>query len=82
MQTLKRYLHASYAQVAFVSETKCNSAIAADRIATLAFPHSEVISSSGKSGGLWLLWTDDVSFIILERSFYYIFVRVENVLGS
>lgn len=80
--TLKRYLQSTRAHLAFVSETKCNTTQAMNRIAHLPLPHSEIIPSSGKSGGLWLLWSDDIRLSILEKSFYFIFVRIENVLGS
>ena len=48
-----------------------------NRIAILPLPNFEIIPSSGKSGGLWLLWSDDVRIIMLEKFFYFMFVRVE-----
>ena len=82
IQTMQRYLHATKAHLAFISETKCDTAKALDRVIHLPLPNFEIIHSAGKSGSLWLLWADNINITNLERSFYFIFVRVENVLGS
>lgn len=80
--TLNRYLHATRAHLAFISETKCNEARARSRISRLPLSHSKIIPSTGRSGGLWLLWLDDISITMLERSFYFLFIRVDFLLGS
>lgn len=82
LPTLKQYLLSTRAHLAFVSETKCEYNIAIKRIASLQLPNFEIIQSFGKSGGLWLLWCDDIRVTMLEKSFYYMFVKIENVLGS
>lgn len=69
MQTLNQYLHATRTSIAFMSETKCNTDKATARIARLPLPNFEIVPSCGKSGGLWLLWSNDVRITTLELSF-------------
>lgn len=71
LHTMSRYLRATRPHLAFLSETKCNSVKAMDRIARLPLPHAEVVPSTGKSGGLWLLWSNDISIFILEKIFLF-----------
>lgn len=79
---LNRYLLGTRADLVFISETKCDTKRAKVRIANLPLRNSEVVPSNGRSGGLWVLWSDNVQIVILERSFYFLFVKVEHVLGS
>ncbi|KAJ1686323.1 hypothetical protein LUZ63_017713 [Rhynchospora breviuscula] len=75
--TLARYLHSTRARLAFVSETKYSISQAKQRISRLSLRNSEVIPSVGKSGGIWLLWDDDVVVEVLERSFFFFFAKVQ-----
>lgn len=81
MLTMSRYLHATKSHIAFITETKCNTIKAKERISLLPFQNFEIIPSVGKSCGLWLMWSNDISLTILESSFYFFFARVDNVLG-
>lgn len=78
VQTLKRYLHSTGAVLAFVSETRCNERRARARITQLGDFEFEVVKSVGKSGGLWAIWRSDLKVSVLEKSFHFIFVRIED----
>lgn len=82
LHTMYCYLHATREHIAFISETKCSTDKVVDRVSRLPLKNFEIIPSASKGGGLWLLWSDDVKINILERSFYFFFVRVENASGS
>lgn len=78
IQTLKRYLHSTGAILAFVSETRCHEKRAKRRITELGNYDLEAVSSVGQSGGLWALWRDDLKVTVLEKSFHFIFLRIED----
>jgi hypothetical protein len=41
-----------------------------------------VVSVSGMSGGLWLLWTNELNLTILESAKYYIFAKISLKDGT
>lgn len=67
VSTLSRYLSCTKAQIAFISETKCNLVKASERIKTLPLCNSIVVSSTGRSGGLWMVWGEDVNIRLVEK---------------
>ncbi|KAJ4776940.1 hypothetical protein LUZ62_061197 [Rhynchospora pubera] len=75
---LARYLHATRAKIAFISETRANVRCSEQRIRRLPLKNSEIVPAVGKWGGLWLLWDDEVSVTILERSHFFLFVVVRE----
>lgn len=75
--TIRRYLRSIGADLAFISETKCSQVKAKQRIARLPLNNSEIVPSIGRGGGLWLLWSDNVSVSIIESTFYYIVAEVQ-----
>ena len=78
MVQLSRLLASTRAQVCFISETH-NSAISKISIKN-HFKHNDafVVPSQGQSGGLWLMWTDEVEVSIFDHSHHYIFALCIN----
>jgi hypothetical protein len=65
IQHLARLIKSTHTQVTFVLETR-NSKITATQLVNF-FPikDSFVVPAAGLSGGLWVLWTDDVDLKFL-----------------
>lgn len=80
--TLRRYLQSTGAHLAFISETKCSKEKSVHRISKLPLSNFEIVSSRGRGGGLWLLWSDSISVSILETSRYFIAAKVQINPGS
>lgn len=72
MQHLQNLIRSPQAQVIFISETK-NNVISNDDL-TNAFPidNSFVIPADHNSGGLWLMWTNEINLTIVISSPNYI----------
>lgn len=60
MVYLDNLMRSTNAQVTFVSEIKSSKINSADLVNRFNIVHSEVVPSRGKSGGLWLMWNDEV----------------------
>ena len=60
MEYLARLMYSTGAQVIFVSETRSSRCTSAQLNARFSTSASFVVPSNGLSGGLWLLWSQDV----------------------
>jgi hypothetical protein len=78
MTHLSRLLASTRAQVTFISETR-NSSISRVSIKN-RFNLSDVfvVPSQGHSGGLWLMWNDEVVVTVIDSSHHYIFAICVN----
>ncbi|XP_026417404.1 uncharacterized protein LOC113312888 [Papaver somniferum] len=68
---LKSFLRATNPSIVFLSETKATSTASSFHITTLGFNNYAFVGSSGYkglSGGLWVLWTDDVCVNIVSKT--------------
>lgn len=79
---LKKYLRSTRAVLAFISETRCNEEVALTRISELPLTNSVVVPSRGRSGGLWMIWGDDVHVRIIKVSRFYIMAEVDLKDGN
>uniref|UniRef100_A0A0E0C2Y7 Uncharacterized protein n=1 Tax=Oryza meridionalis TaxID=40149 RepID=A0A0E0C2Y7_9ORYZ len=72
MQHLQNLIRSTQAHVIFVSETKI-SVISSDDL-TNAFPvdHSFVVPADRNSGGLWLMWTNEMDLTVAMSSANYV----------
>lgn len=82
VSTLNRYLRCTKATIAFISDTRCNLEKAGKRVANLPLCNFSGVPSNGRSGGLWLLWSDDVHVNISRSNKFYFFAEVLNKDGS
>lgn len=78
LSTLNCYLRCTKSSIAFISETKCDTKRSLERIKQLPLCNSIVVPSSGKSGGLWLLWDDEIKVKVLEQGKTLIAVEVQE----
>lgn len=80
---LSRLLTATKAQVCFLSETRNHSITSTSIKNRFNINDAFVVPSQGQSGGLWLLWTDEVTVSIVEYSQNFIFAMcINNVSHS
>lgn len=77
--TLSRYLYCTKADIAFISETRCEMGKAELRIKQLPLCNFKIVPSDGQSGGLWLIWGDEVKLGIIEASKNWIAAVVEQL---
>lgn len=75
---IRRYLRSTGAELAFLSETKCSRNKAEQCIARLPLTNAEIVPSVGRGGGLWLLWSDDISVEVLESCSYFIIAKIQQ----
>ncbi len=83
MQHLQNLVRSTQAQVIFISETK-NSSITTNDLSN-AFPidNSFVVPAVQSSGGLWLMWTNEMDLTIVMSSQNYILAfGVHNPTGT
>ena len=70
MAHLSHLLLSTKAQVCFISETR-NSTIS--KTSSKHLNNAHIVPSAGQSGGLWLLWKDEVDVTIFEYNHHFIF---------
>ena len=74
MNHLSRLLVSTKAQVCFISETRDSSISKASLINCFHLKDAHIVLSVGQSGGLWLLWKDEVDVNIFDQNHHFIFV--------
>ncbi|GJM87687.1 hypothetical protein PR202_ga03665 [Eleusine coracana subsp. coracana] len=72
---LARLITSTHAQVIFVSETKSAHITKSQLISRYSLHDAHVVPAAGQSGGLWLMWKDDVELTIVQDSHHLILVR-------
>ena len=60
MQHLSRLISSTHAEVTFISETRNSSISADDLMNHFHMCNSFVVPALGLSGGLWVMWNDEV----------------------
>jgi len=76
MQHLARLMSSTHSQVTFISETRNSRITANDLTDHFHVSDSFVVPAIGLSGGLWLMWNDDVDVDIISSSHYYVLACV------
>ncbi|KAI4980181.1 hypothetical protein ZWY2020_020666 [Hordeum vulgare] len=72
MLFLANLIRSTKAQVTFVSEIKSSKVRSIDLVNRFDVTNAFVVPSRGASGGLWLMWSDDVNITIHSATFHYI----------
>ena len=71
-KTLKEYTRAYHPDIVSLFETRVSGETADRVIRKLGFPFSHRIEACGFSGGIWLLWKENISltkrFILFSKS--------------
>jgi hypothetical protein len=78
MLHLARLLNSTKSQVCFISETR-NASITKNAIKNhFNYKDAFVVTSQGQSGGLWLIWNDDIDLTVVDHSHHFIFALCTN----
>jgi hypothetical protein len=77
MTHLSRLPALTRAQVTFILETR-NSTLSRVSILNHFNLSDAFVPSQGRSGGLWLMWSDDVAVTIVDSTHHYIFAICVN----
>ena len=72
MMHLARLVDSTKAQVIFVSEIKTSKIKPANLVNRFNMTDSIVVPSRRRSGGLWLMWSDEIDINVITTSFYLI----------
>jgi hypothetical protein len=78
MNHLARMMSATKPQVTFVSEIKSSKIKSHDLNTRFNMSNSYVVPSQRRSGGLWLMWSDDIQVTVHSSSFHVILATVVN----
>ena len=73
MLYLANLMRSAKSQVTFVSEIKSSKVCSVDLVNRFNVANGFVVPSRGASGGLWLMWTDDLKVSVHSTAFHYIF---------
>jgi hypothetical protein len=68
--------------VCFISETRTTSVARSSLINRFNAFDAFLVPAVGQSGGLWLIWTDDISLSVVDQSQYFIFALCNNHLDN
>jgi hypothetical protein len=78
MNHLARMLSATKPQVTFISEIKSSKIKSHDLNLRFNMSNSFVVPSQKRSGGLWVMWSDDIQVTVHSSSFYVILATAIN----
>jgi hypothetical protein len=78
MNHLARMMSATKPQVTFVSEIKSSKIKSHDLNTRFNMSNSYVVPSQRRSGGLWLMWSDDIQVTVHSSSFHVILATAVN----
>jgi len=82
MTHLARLITTTKSQVCFISETRNSTISRISLINKFNAADAFVVPAIGQSGGLWLIWKQDVSVNIVHQSQHFIFVVCYNKLDN
>ena len=82
MAFLARMIHSAKPQIIFVSEIKSTKVKSSDLSARFNMNDALVVPSRCRSGGLWLMWNDDLKVTIHAASFHYILANVVHLASG
>ena len=80
--TLNRYLHCTGAEIVFLSETRCGGSVADRRVREANLCNYEIVDSAGRSGGLWLLWSNNYNIRVSKKKKHLIIAEVQERSGG
>jgi len=82
MTHLAHLLSSTRTQICFISETKNSSISRLSLINRFNASDGFVVPALGHSGGLWLIWKQDVLITVVDHSDHYIFTLCNNKLDN
>uniref|UniRef100_A0ACD6A041 Uncharacterized protein n=1 Tax=Avena sativa TaxID=4498 RepID=A0ACD6A041_AVESA len=75
---LAKMISSTKPQVTFISEIKSSKVKPSDLVARFSMCESIVVPSRRRSGGIWLMWTDDLHVVIHNAGFHVILATCIN----
>ncbi|GJM91488.1 hypothetical protein PR202_ga07864 [Eleusine coracana subsp. coracana] len=72
---LARLIVSTKSQVIFISKTRLSRINKTQLINRFYVIDSYVVPSNGQSGGLWLMWNDDISITVIQSSHHLILAK-------
>ena len=82
MLFLANLIRSTEAQVTFVFEIKSSKVRSVDLVNRFDVANSFVVPSRGASGGLWLMWNDELIVSVHSASFHYILANVVHLVSG
>jgi hypothetical protein len=82
MQHLARLINSTKPQVTFISEIKSSKVTHVDLIARFNMSNRFVVPSRRRSGGLWLMWSDDLQLTVHTSSFHVILATAVHISSN
>jgi hypothetical protein len=82
MLFLANLIRSTRAQVTFVSEIKSSKVRSVDLVNRFDVTNAFVVPSRGASGGLWLMWNDDLIVSVHSATFHYILANVVHLASG
>lgn len=79
---LARLVNAAKPQVIFVSEIKSSKVKPADLVTRFSMSDSIIVPSLRRSGGLWLMWNDEIHVTIHSADFHVILATCVNTISN
>ncbi|XBI25780.1 hypothetical protein VPH35_050642 [Triticum aestivum] len=76
MLFLANLIRSTKAEVTFVSEIKSSKVYSVYLVNRFDVTNVLVVPSRGASGGLWLMWTDDLNITVHSATFHHILANV------
>lgn len=76
MMFLANLIRSTKAQVVFISEIKSSKVTSCDLLNRFDISDSIVVPARGSSGGLWLMWNDELQVSVYSASFHAILAKV------
>lgn len=76
---LAKLIYSTKGQVAFVSEIKSSKVKSSDLIPRFDMADCVVVPSRGRSGGLWLMWNDELCVSVQVANFHIILASVVHI---
>ena len=82
MLFLANLIRSTKSQVIFVSEIKSSKVHSVDLVNRFDVAKNFVVPSRGASGGLWLMWNDDLKISVHSSSFHFILANVVHLASG
>ncbi|XP_048555987.1 uncharacterized protein LOC125536777 isoform X1 [Triticum urartu] len=82
MLYLANLMRSTKTQVTFVSEIKSSKVRSVDLVNRFDVANGFVVPSRGASGGLWLMWTDELKVSVHAAAFHYILANVVHAASG
>jgi hypothetical protein len=78
IQFLKDLLHSTRVEIAFISKTRSSVRRAVEQLRKISGYNWHMVPAQGLSGGLWLLWANNLKVRVMEADKHFIFAHITD----